>query len=37
MANKRKLVPEASNALDKLKYEVANEVGVGLKNGLTVI
>ena len=29
----RKLVPEAMEALDKFKYEVANEVGVSLKNG----
>ena len=36
MANnnsKKKLVPEAMNALDKFKYEVANEVGVNLKDG----
>lgn len=31
--NNRKLVPEARNALDKFKYEVASEVGVNLKNG----
>ena len=29
----RKLVPEAMDALEKFKYEVANEVGVNLKNG----
>ena len=29
----KKLVPEAMNALDKLKYEVASEVGVNLKEG----
>ena len=29
----RKLVPEAMNALDKFKYEVASEVGVNLKQG----
>jgi len=29
----RKLVPEAMNALDKFKYEVASEVGVTLKEG----
>ena len=29
----KKLVPEAMNALDKFKYEVASEVGVTLKNG----
>lgn len=35
MANNRnqKLVPEAMNALDKFKYEVASEVGVNLKDG----
>ena len=29
----RKLVPEAMDSLEKFKYEVANEVGVNLKNG----
>ncbi len=29
----RKLVPEAMNALDRFKYEVASEVGVNLKDG----
>ena len=29
----RKVVPEAMTALDKFKYEVANEVGVSLKDG----
>ena len=29
----KKLVPEAISALDKFKYEVANEVGVNLKDG----
>ena len=29
----RKLVPEATESLDKFKYEVASEVGVNLKNG----
>ncbi len=35
MANysNRKLVPEATEALDKFKYEVASEVGVNLKEG----
>ena len=35
MANtsNRKLVPEAMDSLEKFKYEVANEVGVNLKNG----
>ena len=32
-SNNRKLVPEASDALDKFKYEVASEVGVTLKDG----
>jgi len=29
----KKLVPEAQNSLNKFKYEVANEVGVTLKDG----
>lgn len=29
----RKVVPEAMDALDKFKYEVASEVGVNLKKG----
>ena len=29
----RKVVPEAKEALNKFKYEVANEVGVNLKQG----
>ena len=29
----KKLVPEAMNALDKFKYEVASEVGVTFKDG----
>ncbi len=33
MANNEKLVPEAEDKLDKLKYEVAGEQGVNLKNG----
>lgn len=28
-----KAVPEAKAALDKFKYEVANEIGVNLKQG----
>ncbi|MFR0823647.1 MAG: small, acid-soluble spore protein, alpha/beta type [Clostridia bacterium] len=28
-----KVVPEATEALNKFKYEVANEVGVTLKDG----
>jgi hypothetical protein len=31
--NNRKAVPQASNALDKMKYEIASQVGVNLKNG----
>lgn len=30
---KSKLVPEARTALDNMKYEVANELGVNLKQG----
>ena len=33
MANSKKVVPEAMDALDKFKYEVASEVGVNLKDG----
>ena len=29
----KKLVPEAIDALEKFKYEVANEIGVTLKDG----
>ena len=29
----RKVVPEAKEALNRFKYEVANEVGVSLKDG----
>ena len=29
----KKLVPEAMDALDEFKYEVASEVGVTLKDG----
>lgn len=29
----RAAVPEAKNALDRFKYEVANEIGVPLKDG----
>lgn len=32
-SSNRKVVPEASEALDKFKYEVASEVGVTLKDG----
>lgn len=33
MSRNRKLVPEARAALDQFKYEIANEVGVSLKQG----
>ncbi|NLL04263.1 MAG: alpha/beta-type small acid-soluble spore protein [Clostridiaceae bacterium] len=33
MANNQKVVPGASNALDKMKYEIASQVGVNLKQG----
>lgn len=35
MSNSRnsKVVPEAKDALNKFKYEVASEVGVNLKDG----
>lgn len=33
MAGNKKLVPEAEDALDKLKYEVADEEGIELKDG----
>lgn len=33
MANNEKLVPEAENKLDQMKYEVASEQGVNLKKG----
>ncbi len=32
-SNNKKVVPEAQAALDKFKMEVANEVGVNLKQG----
>jgi hypothetical protein len=31
--NNRTVVPEAQNALDKMKFETASEVGVNLKQG----
>lgn len=31
--NNEKLVPESQNALDRMKYETASEVGVNLKHG----
>ncbi len=33
MASNKKVVPEAKDALNKFKMEVANEVGVNLKQG----
>ncbi len=33
MANNEKLVPSAKNGLNKMKYEVANEQGINLKEG----
>ena len=33
MTSSKKVVPEAMDSLEKFKYEVANEVGVNLKNG----
>ena len=32
-SNSKKVVPEAREALNKFKYEVASEVGVTLKDG----
>ena len=32
-SSSKKVVPEAQAALNKFKYEVANEVGVNLKDG----
>ncbi|HYF75124.1 MAG TPA: alpha/beta-type small acid-soluble spore protein [Candidatus Nitrosocosmicus sp.] len=31
--NNQKVVPQASAALDRMKYEIASEVGVNLKEG----
>jgi len=31
--NNRKIVPEARQALDNMKFEIANELGVNLKQG----
>lgn len=31
--NNQKVVPEAQNALNKLKFEIASQVGVNLKQG----
>ena len=33
MSRNRKAVPEAKAALDQFKFEVANEIGVPLKQG----
>ncbi len=33
MAKNKVMVPEAKSAMDKLKYEVAGELGVSLKQG----
>ncbi len=33
MARNKTLVPEAKSALNKMKYEVANDLGVSLKEG----
>jgi len=33
VSRNRKAVPEAKAALDQFKYEVANEIGVPLKQG----
>ncbi|MCI8482784.1 MAG: alpha/beta-type small acid-soluble spore protein [Lachnospiraceae bacterium] len=32
-SSNRAVIPEAKSALDKFKFEVANEIGVPLKNG----
>ena len=32
-SSNKAVVPEAKSALDKFKFEVANEIGVPLKNG----
>ncbi|MFZ5986277.1 MAG: small, acid-soluble spore protein, alpha/beta type [Bacillota bacterium] len=31
--NNKKVVPNAQGALDKMKYEIASQVGVNLKQG----
>ena len=35
-SSNRAAVPEAKSALDKFKYEVANELGITLNKGYTV-
>ena len=32
-SSNRKVVPEAQESLDKFKYEIANEMGITLKDG----
>ncbi len=32
-SNNRKVIPQATAALDKMKFEVASEMGVNLKEG----
>lgn len=32
-SSNRKVVPEAKESLDKFKYEIANEMGITLKDG----
>ncbi|MBR3697473.1 MAG: alpha/beta-type small acid-soluble spore protein [Clostridia bacterium] len=32
-SSNRKVVPEAQESLDKFKYEIANEMGISLKDG----
>ena len=33
MADREQLVPKAEDALDRLKYEVADDIGVDLRKG----
>ncbi len=33
MARNKAVVPEAKNALNNMKYEIANEMGINLKQG----
>ena len=33
MARNKHVVPEAQNGLNQMKYEIANELGVNLKQG----
>jgi len=32
-SSNKKVVPEAQESLDKFKYEIANEMGISLKDG----